>query len=369
MKAALEAYSKTRDPSKGGQLCYAPSVNLNFEQNGNATACCYNRRFILGRYPKDSLQDIWNGDRVQELRELLRNNDLSKGCQLCEEQLLAGNFSGLRARSFDRVVDHPQAKTSNALMPRIMEFEISNTCNLECVMCNGYFSSSIRRNREKLEPFKNVYDDAFVDQLRPFLPYLVQAKFLGGEPFLNPIYYKIWDAIAEVNPAIDVVVTTNASIMNAKVKDFLNRLRPTISISCDSLDKKTYELIRKNGSFDRFRENLDIFLGAAALSGKTLAFGICPMTNNWKTIPDVYKFSNENKVCFGVNTVIWPPDLSIKSFSAKKMDEVIRFWESECSPLDKVDERWWYRFNYDSFQGMINQIKFWQKEKETMTNG
>jgi MoaA/NifB/PqqE/SkfB family radical SAM enzyme len=77
------------------------------------------------------------------------------------------------------------------VMPKVMEFELSNECNLECVMCNGSFSSSIRKNREKLPPIISPYNDDFVNELDAFIPHLTDAKFLGGEPFMIEIYLKI----------------------------------------------------------------------------------------------------------------------------------------------------------------------------------
>ena len=68
-----------------------------------------------------------------------------------------------------------------------MEFSISNVCNLECVMCNGNFSSAIRAHRDQLPPAKSVYSNAFDPVLRSILPHLFRAKFLGGEPFLIPV--------------------------------------------------------------------------------------------------------------------------------------------------------------------------------------
>ena len=213
-------------------------VSLNFEQNGNATACCFNRQFILGTYPMNSISDIWAGARAQELRRSLANSELMGGCRLCKQQIEARNFSGLHARYYDRPYG-TGLQDGGALVPRMMEFELSNACNLECVMCNGFFSSSIRKNRERLEPKRSPYDDDFVEQLRPFLPALREAKFLGGEPFLNPLYFKIWDLILEVNPSIDTSITTNGSILNPKVKDVVRRLEPCIAISCESLNPKT----------------------------------------------------------------------------------------------------------------------------------
>ena len=64
-------------------------------------------------------------------------------------------------------------------------------------MCGGKWSSAIRKNREGLPPLKNHYDKDFVKQIREFLPFLREARFIGGEPFLINLYYDIWEAITE----------------------------------------------------------------------------------------------------------------------------------------------------------------------------
>lgn len=355
-------YNASRNPADRGSLCHAPSVNLNFDQLGFATACCYNRKYVLGTYPAKSIQQIWEGARTVAMRELLKEGDLSKGCDLCEHQLQARNFAGLRARAFDGADRMAGAKPSPVPMPRIMEFEISNVCNLECIMCNGFFSSSIRRNREKLEPMKNVYDDAFVEQLRPFLPYLMVARFLGGEPFLNPVYYKIWEAIIEINPGIDSVITTNATILNQKGRDLIWKLKPGIVVSCDALDKETYESIRVNAEFETFMENVGEFLRLSRSTGKAMAMAVCPMTKNWTSMPDILRFCNDQGACIGFNTVVWPPELSLRSFPRKKLLHVLKFLEEGCAPELKDADAWWVRFNYGVYQDMLKQVRLWSQE-------
>src|SRR5205814_4784152 len=101
----------------------------------------------------------------------------------------------------------------NPERPRIMEFCLENTCNLACVMCNSLLSSSIRKN-EHLPPLKKQYDEHFADQLIPYIPYLKEAIFSGGEPFLIPLYYKIWEQMLDINPDITICVVTNGSTLN-----------------------------------------------------------------------------------------------------------------------------------------------------------
>jgi len=56
-------------------------------------------------------------------------------------------------------------------------------------MCHGSIIEH-SQNRDKLPLSPLAYDDAFVKQLK-IIPYLKEAKFYGGEPFLIPIYYDI----------------------------------------------------------------------------------------------------------------------------------------------------------------------------------
>ena len=51
-------YNATRDTVHTELLCHAPSASLNFEANGHATACCYNRRHVIGTYPEDTLEEM-----------------------------------------------------------------------------------------------------------------------------------------------------------------------------------------------------------------------------------------------------------------------------------------------------------------------
>src|SRR5690606_22702549 len=145
---------QTRSTSHTDVLCHAPFTSINFEQNGNATACCYNRTHVLGTYPRHSLNQMWFGKKAQELRHYIKNNNLGGGCEICHKQLLSKNNYVVSARIFDQSADYQNPAMGRFInmmkhgqpvhMPVSMEFELSNTCNLECTMCSDYNSSSIR---------------------------------------------------------------------------------------------------------------------------------------------------------------------------------------------------------------------------------
>ncbi len=191
----VDEYNSHRKPEARQYLCHAPFKSIYFGHGGKAVACCYNRSHVLGQYPARSIKDIWFGKEADQLRDYIRQNDLSLGCFGCRQQMTAHNFDAVKARQYDERRINPNH------YPSVMEFELSNVCNLECEMCSGEFSSLIRAKREKLPPIVSVYDAAFVDQLEEFIPYLEEVKFYGGEPFLIDIYYDIWERIMRINPA------------------------------------------------------------------------------------------------------------------------------------------------------------------------
>ena len=123
----------------------------------------------------------WCSEEMQDLRHDLQNFEFQKaGCDLCYKQLAIGNYNSSLIEKFNK---YNISRDFTTLLPTVLEFEISNVCNYECIMCGGKWSSSIRKNREKLPPLISPYDENFIKQLDPILPNLQFANFLGGEPF------------------------------------------------------------------------------------------------------------------------------------------------------------------------------------------
>ena len=208
-------------------------------------------------------------------------------------------------------------------MPKVMEFEISNVCNLECSMCNGYWSSAIRANREKLPPLKSPYDEDFVKQLEAFIPHLQEAKFLGGEPFLIKTYYQIWDLIIRLNPGITVSITTNGTILNPRIKEILEQLRVRIVMSIDSLDEENYERIRVNAKFEQVMENFHYFRDYAKRKNIGMSIAVCPMQSNWREMPRLLDFCNEQDAYLYFNTVLRPKEASLMLMGSEVLQTVI----------------------------------------------
>lgn len=350
----LRLYNASREGGSQPMLCYAPFKSLYFRHGGKVVACCYNRQYILGNYPEMSIEEIWFGQAADKLRKYVANNDLSLGCFGCENLMRAGNFDAIKTKMYDSY------KANKNKYPSVMEFELSNTCNLECIMCSGEFSSSIRKNRDHKPPLPNVYDAAFVQQLEAFIPWLDEVKFYGGEPFLIEVYYEIWEKIAALNPSCRISVQTNATTLNNRVKKLLDGGNFHLNISLDSVESSNYERIRINAKFDRVMENIRYFRDYTRARDTFFGISACVMRDNWKELPKFIDFCNELDAPIYFHTVYFPVERALWNLDAAQLQEICSYLEGFDFPGETpVQQK-----NKMHYADTLKLIRQWQGDAE-----
>lgn len=345
----FEDYNKQRSEKTINSFCQAPSINMYFSWEGKVIACCFNQRYIIGHYPEQSIDEIWNSEKIKELRESLKKYDLSNGCSACKNDLINSNYTSSNALRFDeyQIGDYP----------KMMEFQLGNTCNLACVMCNEHLSSTIRKNRAHLPPLPMKYDAAFVKQLEPYIAHLKFTNFSGGEPFLIDIYYDIWDLIVAKNPTCIIKITTNATVLNNRVKNLLQIGNFDITISLDSLIPEKYEAIRIGANFNRVMENIAVFSDYCN-NNTRLNINFCPMADNWEEIPNFFEFCNKINASIYFSIVYDPYNKSIQRLSIQELHAIISQTEQKITDLGLNQGR-----NYHEWIRLKNQINKWIANK------
>lgn len=344
----ISLFNRNRPYGKQKLICYAPFRSLRFSQSGSIIVCCYNKEYSIGKYPETSIPGAWKSNRLQTLRKHIQNNDLSLGCGLCKKNIESGNYSSTDAVNFDYHLK------KNYDYPDMMEFELGNLCNLECIMCSGDLSTSIRKNREGQEPYVNVYDYKFVEQLKEFIPHLSQVSFIGGEPFLIDLYFAIWEQISTLNPGTEISVTTNGLILNPRVKETLSKGKFNIRISLESLKKERYEMIRKNGNFEKLIENINYFKAYCEKNNTYFDFKVLPMRQNREEIPEIIEYGNINHIPIKFQTVYFPPDCAIWNMEPEQLDQLSEYYKSITietkNDIQKLNKR--------RFEELITQIDY-----------
>ncbi|MDD2634918.1 MAG: twitch domain-containing radical SAM protein [Bacteroidales bacterium] len=351
--AKMREFNKIRFHGPKRLACYNPFVNLYFNSRGQAVVCCRNQDTVLGTYPENSIKDIWFGTIADKLREHLLNNDFSMGCAYCKHQFETSRFYGLPSMHADYY-----ARTKLGY-PKIIELELSNTCNLQCVMCSGIVSSSIRKNREKLPPLENHYDEKFVEQLREFLPHAKEIKFYGGEPFLIDTYYQIWDELLKIKSKSKLHVVTNGTILNDKLRNYLKKLNFTITVSFDAMSKELFESIRVGAKYENVKAHIEEY--NILLGGKGLSLSLTPMKSNCHEVPIVIDYCNTLNATINLSFVENPAKMALWTMSSKELKELELYYRSYVfKPYKGVNAE----YNIKAYYQFVNQILTYQKANQ-----
>ena len=344
--------------------CVAPFNNMYFTTEGRVAPCWLLVGHLDTWTTERSIKDIWFGEAFTKYRNNLTNGIFEKDCRVCKQKIEADTWPLALAYDGFSVKEYPT----------LLELELSNQCNLECVMCEGRLSSGIRKNRDNLPPLPMTYDDSFVEQLKEFIPHLEELRFNGGEPFAQKIVYDICMVVAELNPSLRINIATNGTVYNKQVQKIMDRCNLHLNISIDSLEKENYEAIRINGDFDLLMTNFQRFRDYCNSNKRGLSVMVNPMRNNWWEMPNFVEFATNNKVHLWYNTIHHPDHLSIWSLPSSDISVIIQTLELEVKRLkpDPLTDNFTALGNWEKLDHFVNkQITNWynkQIEREQEIN-
>ena len=193
--------------------------------------------------------------------------------------------------------DYESAKTFNDFLIRVtrlkgldhwlfypseLQIEHTNRCNARCIMC-GHYNADHRKCRD--------IDPAMVRKLEPMFPF---CRYIGlhgyGEPFLTrrlPDYFKLYKKYG-----IRLYANTNLSYMPEEYIPYIRDMFDELNVSCESVNKETYEKIRKGLSFERFVTNIDRV--HSSCPHVRLNFFIVIMRQNLLELPAIVDFAADH---------------------------------------------------------------------------
>lgn len=335
--------------------CNAPYTNMYMTVEGHISPCWLTVGHLESWTENSNLKDIWNGEKFRQYRTNLKNGCFEGQCRICKQKIEADVWPLALAYDGNSIKEYPT----------MLELELSNQCNLECIMCNGRLSSGIRKNREKLPPLKMVYDDRFVEQLKDFIPHLEELRFNGGEPFAQKIVHDICFLVQEINPSLKINFATNGSVYNNKVKEILEKCNVHLNISIDSLIKENYERIRVNGDFKKLMDNFLIFKDYCHANNRNLSVMVNPMRNNWFEMHNFVEFCNEHRVHLWYNTIHHPVHLALWNLSSDKLQLIMNTLKIHVEALKPINDQNPVAFgNWEKYNHLVNgQIANWYRKQ------
>jgi len=363
VKVRSIAGGRRSQPDKPYSACYAPTVQMYFQPDGDVRACCRNMSYPLGNVGQQRLTEIWEGARRRELVTRLAVDDYSHGCEGCQWEIETEGREGSYPESFTEFAGYLTHEPEVAEWPHFLEFNLSNSCNLQCIQCNGDLSSSIRIHREGRPPQPKVYGDEFFDDLRLFLPHLEAAQFAGGEPFLGAENFRVWDLVAEVAPDLRCQVVTNATQWNKRVEAVLEKVRVSPTFSIDGITRETYEAIRIDSDHALVMANIDRFCAYAERVGTDVFINFCLMAQNYHEFGDLLLFAEARGIYVNVSVVHYPEHCSIARLDPAEIAAIHRSMVADSDRVLAGLSR-----HRSTWQREVERIGSWRHQAETPTD-
>ena len=249
---------------KSDNFCMLPWMHLHAYPDGRAYPCCFAfDPYPVGNLNNNSLEEVFNGSKMKEMRLNMLNNRPSKQCGKCYDQERAGFFS-LRLSSNKHfghnidLVNSTKPDGSADFIIKYWDIRFSNLCNFACRSCGTWFSSNWYEDHKKLTgsppPHAKIMrvgrstDDMWEQMLEQF-DHVEQFYFAGGEPLIMEEHYRILKELDRRKMYhVRLIYNTNFSKLIFKDMDVLELWNKFDSVSVGaSLDAEgeRAELMRK----------------------------------------------------------------------------------------------------------------------------
>jgi hypothetical protein len=259
------------------KFCVRPFVHSLVETDGSFKPCCratVSNTEFTGRVDyninSDTVDDWWSSDYINYLRNsMLTGNSLSE-CSRCYKQEELGSISFRQRSNKDfGIVTNPDTH------PRDWEIQITNLCNLKCMMCNDKSSSSLMSENIILfgspdTQRKYSWNESSRDEISKLFDTLDSVVLRGGEPFMVPWIKDILEQVPESRAReIEILFNTNLTKLTIDWVPVLSKFK-NIKMSC-SIDAygsllhyvrfpSTWEQVQSGLTVARMLPNANIFL-------------------------------------------------------------------------------------------------------------
>ena len=267
--------------TKKDTICVIPWTHLNIEPNGKVVPCCLTSAHanFAGDLNTDSIEEIWNGPLMKDLRRQMMNGEEPSICSKCFDRERVTGESGrvYQNRDFKDVLEKipsitEEDGTCNEMELLYWDFRFSNLCNYKCRTCGPRYSSAwipdSRKMGWKIDDDK-VYSVDGVDGknnydfIKDQIDVVRKIYFAGGEPLLMPEHWDIMELLVE-KKRFDVKINynTNCSTLTYGKKNVLDYWQqweyPKIEVwpSIDEIDQRA-EVIRSGTVWSRVEKNIN----------------------------------------------------------------------------------------------------------------
>lgn len=227
----------------------------------------------------------------------------------------------------------------------ILQWHLSENCNLKCLHCYQENHKPIQLKFKDLEMIYNQYKE-----LLNKLKMKGHINITGGEPLCNPFFFKILDMIKKDSDIITFSVLSNGTLITDEIAKKIASYSPYyVQVSLEG-GKKTNDYIRGKGTYKKIAEGIknlrkyNIFTSISFTATKL----------NYKEFPKVVKYARK----YNVNNV-WS-DRYIPLGDSLDKNLALNYEETReyLKIMDKEREKLKYKKNNITTISMYRALQF-----------
>ncbi len=249
-----------------------PFVHSTVRTNGNIHLCCVSSETSTYNIKNNNIKEWWTS--IEPIRQSMLQGESLSACTTCYEHERQGVTS--QRQSYNKrfkIISEKYAKQIIDLYykelpaPIDYELQITNICNLKCIMCGDSESSAVLSENKILklttvDQSQYFWSKDQIDNTLALLqdPNTKSITFRGGEPFLIPQIKQTMMAVVDSGRSklIDLQIVTNCTTFDNKWVEILNQFKSVwVICSIDAVGDR-YEFIRYGATWNQVDKNIDL---------------------------------------------------------------------------------------------------------------
>jgi MoaA/NifB/PqqE/SkfB family radical SAM enzyme len=176
-----------------------------------------------------------------------------------------------------------EGATVLASVPQRLVLELTNACNLSCIMC-GRHAADFEIRHFKVE---------WLDQLAPILDQVTEVTLFGwGEPTVHPRFRHIVEYLDRF--PVKKYILTNGTLLN-RFTDLIIDTVDMLAVSLDGANPSTNDSIRRGADFNKIIGNLRSLIAKRSASTHKRPYINCVMTlmrDNLHELPQMVELAH-----------------------------------------------------------------------------
>lgn len=285
---------------------------ISIETDGFTRACCGEISPHARISPiTNGILNSFNSPRLIKLKEELEkgfSTSTQPFCNRCE-YLEKNNQPSLRTKT---------KFLSNARELKMIQFKLSNKCQLACFHCGPSQSSTWAKKINVSPRIKKSFslNDEFLVELSELLPNLEVIKFTGGEPFLDPDHWAILEYLKKFNRSHCELQYITNGVSPFKESLWSGWKSVNCSVSVDGFEE-TYEWFRRGAKWNNVVQGVNKLKDHANIE---INYSLTPFT-----IDSFLKAKEFWKYKFSAVPIVYPSYASLSNFPSTIVERIDNF--------------------------------------------